>query len=225
MSVMVLTALLLSTPTIDGLQGGRFGAEVIDLDSGEILYSTGEGSYPLASSRFLLLAFAADVALGSGMPVSQLVMGGSASEGVLVGSLSDPVGTWRSSPLSRYSDDYGAWLDGKNIAMSPFYSGAVEVSTGTVLELLRLIHDGIDDDVLSATASDPDMGSGHAAEVAAGWKLYGWVDSGEGRKSFILVVRSPQGRNLGLILLSDELCCQEKADLAMMLLWQETGGL
>ncbi len=50
--------------------------------------------------------------------------------------------------------------------------------------------------------------------------LSGWVDSGENHKTFALIAISPEGRELGLILLSDDLCCEEKGDLAMMLLWE-----
>lgn len=69
--------------------------------------------------------------------------------------------------------------------------------------------------------SRPCLGEGQASSVGAGWDLYGLAEEGPEYRNFILVALSPSGRSLGLVLLSDELCCGGKADLALMLLWQE----
>lgn len=64
------------------------------------------------------------------------------------------------------------------------------------------------------------MGEGQASEVGAGWELLGWIDTGISHKTFILIA-SQSGRNtLGFVLFADNLCCVEKADLAMGLLWE-----
>ncbi|MFO8184432.1 MAG: hypothetical protein R6U39_09695 [Candidatus Aegiribacteria sp.] len=69
--------------------------------------------------------------------------------------------------------------------------------------------------------SRPDLGEGQASSVGDGWDLYGLVEEGPDYRNFILMALSPSGRGLGLVLLSDELCCAGKADLALMLLWEE----
>jgi hypothetical protein len=66
----------------------------------------------------------------------------------------------------------------------------------------------------------PEMGDAQASTVAEGWDLYGWVDSGSQHKTFMLIARHPDGTDIGLILLSKDLCCEEKADLALMLMWE-----
>lgn len=88
-----------------------------------------------------------------------------------------------------------------------------------IARALMIIHSGMDIPSVMEILENPDMGEGQASSVGEGWDLYGWVDSGEKRKSFALIAISPDGRELGLILLSDDLCCEEKGDLAMMLLW------
>ena len=94
-----------------------------------------------------------------------------------------------------------------------------------VARALQIIHSGMNMSVVMEVLENPDMGEGQASSIAEGWDLYGWVDSGENHKSFVLIAISPDGRELGFILLSDDLCCEEKGDLAMMLLWEAASQL
>ena len=97
------------------------------------------------------------------------------------------------------------------------------VSSSTVEDValaLQIIHSGMDMPSVLEILENPDMGDGQASSVGEGWDLYGWVDSGESHKTYALIAISPEGRELGLILLSNDLCCEEKGDLAMMLLWE-----
>lgn len=97
------------------------------------------------------------------------------------------------------------------------------ISSSTAADVaaaLQIIHSGMDRPEVMELLEKPDMGEGQASSVGEGWDLYGWVDSGENHKTFALIAISPEGRELGLILLSDDLCCEEKGDLAMMLLWE-----
>jgi len=94
-------------------------------------------------------------------------------------------------------------------------------TAGDVASALQIIYSGMDTPEVLEILEKPNMGEGQASSVGEGWELYGWVDSGEDHKTFALIALSNEGTELGLILLSDDLCCEEKADLAMMLLWQE----
>ncbi len=98
-------------------------------------------------------------------------------------------------------------------------------STEDVARALQIIHSGMNMSAVRDIIENPDMGDGQAASVAEGWDLYGWVDSGESHKTFVLIAISPEERELGLILLSADLCCEEKGDLAMMLLWETASQL
>ena len=89
-----------------------------------------------------------------------------------------------------------------------------------VARAMQIIHTGMDRREVIELLEKPDMGEGQAASVGEGWELYGWVDSGEDHKTFALIAISPEGKELGFVLLSDDLCCEEKGDLAMLLLWQ-----
>lgn len=136
---LLMAGLVLSIPAIDSLPGGEFTAAVVDLGTGRVLASTGEG---------------------------------------------DP-------------------------------------AMDTALTVLGFIYSGVDIPAVRWIYSRPDLGEGQASSVGEGWDLYGLVEEGPEYRNFILMALSPAGRDLGLVLLSDELCCGGKADLALMLLWEE----
>ena len=93
-------------------------------------------------------------------------------------------------------------------------------SAPDIAQALRIIHSGMDIPEIVEIMENPDMGEGQASSVGEGCDLYGWVDTGQSHKTFALIAISSDGRERGLVLLSKDLCCDEKADLAMMLLWE-----
>ena len=112
------------------------------------------------------------------------------------------------------------------VSVTPGEAESVPSCTAVdVAAALQVIHSGMDTPEVIELLEKPDMGDGQASSIAEGWDLYGWVDSGENHKSFVIIAISPEGRELGFILLSDDLCCEEKGDLAMMLLWQAASQL
>ena len=96
MSGILLASLLLSSPTIEGLQGGSFGAAAIDLKTGELLFQTGEGTYPLSSSEFLRMSFAAEVAREAEVSLQSLFAGTSTPTEIMLEFLLDPASAWHS---------------------------------------------------------------------------------------------------------------------------------
>lgn len=100
-------------------------------------------------------------------------------------------------------------------------TGEDDAAMDCALAVLGFIYSGVDIPAVRWICSRPDLGEGQAASVGEGWDLYGLVEEGPGYRNFILMALSPSGRDLGLVLLSEELCCGGKADLALMLLWQE----
>lgn len=100
-------------------------------------------------------------------------------------------------------------------------TGGDDAALDCALTVLSFIYCGVDIPAVRWMCSSPDLGEGQASSVAAGRDLYGLVEEGPEYRNFILIALSPSGRDLGLVLLSDELCCGGKADLALMLLWEE----
>ena len=221
----------ISLAAIDQLAGGDFGAAVIDLGSGTVLASTGSGTYPLNDPDMILLAYAVELMRSGEMP----------PDSVVGRNITIRDEFWWAFHGDRESAARVMWTIGLESAsawavergftdtelhdVQLEWEGAPETapsisSLDDVVGALRIIHGGMEIPAVLEIMGEPEMGDAHASSVGAGWDLYGWVDSGSEHKTFILIALSPQGEELGLVLLSDDLCCEEKGDLAMMLLWE-----
>ncbi|NOQ21307.1 MAG: hypothetical protein GQ565_01480 [Candidatus Aegiribacteria sp.] len=192
--------LISSIPALEELPGIRFSALVIDLPSGNPVVLSGEGVFTFDIPEVFILAHAID------MMLVDTIVGGSPQEIETVSSWIADAGMNDTHLVGTGSHD-----SPETISSS---------STEDVARALRIIHSGMDMPSVREILDNPDMGEGQASGVGAGWDLYGWADSGENHKTFALIAISPEGRELGFILLSDDLCCNEKGDLAMMLLWE-----
>ncbi len=221
---------LSSIPAIEELTGGEFAAAVIDLETEEILASTGSGSFPLDDPDLFMLAY-----------VVELFQNNSLSPDTLVGrdeTVTDRFrrafhGNREAAGRAMWAvglESLSAWTAASGMGdtelhdIQLLWSGApaTEPSVSSIQDVakaLQIIHSGMDIPAITEILDNPDMGDGQASSVGSGWELFGWVDSGPDHKTFALITESPDGRALGLILLCSDLCCEEKGDLAMMLLW------
>ena len=189
-----------SIPVLEELPGIRFSALVIDLPSGSPIAVSGEGTFPFNIPEAFSLAYAIDM-----IRVDSITLG-TAQE-------IESVALWVNN-----TGLYGTHLVGTGSLESPETISSSTVKD--VAQVLQIIHSGMNMPAVMEILDNPDMGSGQASSIGEGWDLYGWVDSGEDHKTFALIAISPEGRELGFVLLSDDLCCEEKGDLAMMLLWE-----
>ncbi len=220
-----------SLSAIDDLQGGDFGAAVIDLNSGEVLASTGSGIYPINDPDVILLAYAVELMQSGVMPPDSVVgrnitirdefwwafRGDRESAARVMWTLGlESASAWALSKGFTDTELHDVQLD---------WEGAPETdpslsSLSDIVEALRIIHGGIDIPAVREIMGEPDMGDAQASSVGEGWDLYGWVDAGSEHKTFLMIARSPDGMDLGLVVLTRDLCCEQKGDLAMMLLWE-----
>jgi len=221
-----------SIPSIEELQGGRFAAAAIDLETGGVLASTGNGSFPLDDPDLFILACTVDRLQNS---ITSL-------DSILRRDETPADRFWRVFHWNRdapgrimrtvCTESLSAWTETNGMnntelhCFQPLTEGAAAVlpsmsTTDDVAKALHIIHSGLDINAVAAIIEEPDLGEGQASAVAEGWELYGWVDAGESHKTYALITLSPEGRAVGLIVMTDELCCMGKSDLALMLLWEE----
>ncbi|MCK5115996.1 MAG: hypothetical protein KAR44_05310 [Candidatus Aegiribacteria sp.] len=231
LTTLTVQTQLSSIPAIEELPGGEFAAMVIDLQTGDVLTSTGSGSFPLDDPDIFMLAY-----------VVELMQENIVSPDTIVGrdeTVADRFrralhGNREAAGRAMWAvglESLSAWVGANGMTdtelhdIQLLWAGAPEtdpsISTpGDIARALQIIHSGMNMSAVREILENPDMGEGQASSIAEGWDLYGWVDSGESHKTFVLIAISPEGSELGLILLSDDLCCVEKGDLAMMLLWE-----
>lgn len=225
-----------SISDIENLSGGSFGAAVIDLNTGNVLASSGSGIFPVDDPDIFLLAYAIELMLEGELAPDTLVSRNititdefwwafhgsreSAARAMWTIGL-ESVSSWVASKGMNDTELHDVQLEWEGApASDPSLSSLEDVE-----QALRIIHSGMDIPAVPEIMENPDMGSGQASSVGQGWDLCGWVDSGEDHKTYVLIAIAPDGRERGLVLLSKDLCCEEKGDLAMMLLWQASLGL
>lgn len=220
----------MAIPAIDELPGGDFAAAVMDMHTGEVLASTGSGVFPLDDPDIFMLAYVVEMMNDGVMDLERIVgRDESIADRFRLGLMGNREAAGRAMWIVGL-ETLNSWVAEKGMSdtelhdIQLLWEGApvTEPSMSSLADLLadlRIIYSGIEISSVRYILGDPDMGDGQAAGVGEGWTLYGWVDSGEDHKTFALIARSASGRDLGLVLLSDDLCCEEKGDLAMMLLW------
>lgn len=231
LTTLAVQTQLSSIPAIEELSGGEFSASVIDLETGMVLASTGSGSFPLDDPDIFMLAY-----------VVELMQENIVSPDTIVGRDETVAERFRRAFHGNREaagramwtvglESLSAWAVARGMEdtelhdIQLLWTGAPEtdpsMSSGEdVIRALQIIHSGMNMPAIMDILENPDMGEGQASSVGEGWDLYGWVDSGHNHKTFVLIAISPGGRELGFVLLSDDLCCEEKGDLAMMLLWE-----
>jgi len=225
----------LSLAAVDNLEGGRFGAAVVDLRTGDILGSTGHGVYPLDDPEPMLLAFAVELMVSGDLPPDSAFGRSSTIQNEFWWAFHQDKESAARLMWAIGLETLSAWAAGQGFSGTELHDvqleweGAPETapsmtSLSDMVGALEIIASGMDIPAVREIMEDPDTGDGQAASVGQGWDLYGWVDGGADHKTYVLIAESPQGEMLGFVLLNDDLCCEEKADLALMLMWQAAVG-
>ena len=220
-----------SLSAIDDLEGGDFGAAVIDLNSGAVLASTGSGIYPINDPDVILLAYAVEL-MQEGVIRPDTIVGREETFSQMLSVAFQ--GNKEAAARAMWTiglESLSSWAASKGFTDTELHDvqleweGAPETepslsSLDDVTEALMIIHNGMDMPAVREIMGEPDMGEAQASSVGEGWDLYGWVDTGSEHKTFLMIARSPEGIDLGLVVLTRDLCCEQKGDLAMMLLWE-----
>lgn len=236
LTTLTVQTQLSSIPAIEELQGGEFAASVVDLQTGEVLLSTGSGLFPVDDPDIFMLAYVVEL-MRENIVSPDTIVG--RDETVIQRLVRTFHGNREAAGRAMWAvglESLSAWVAANGMTdtelhdIQLLWAGAPETdptmsSTGDIAGALQIIHSGMNMPAVKEIIENPNMGDGQASSVAEGWDLYGWVDSGVDHKTFVLIAISPEGRELGFILLSDDLCCEEKGDLAMMLLWQAASQL
>jgi hypothetical protein len=225
----------ISLAAVDGLEGARFGAAVINLRTGSMLASTGQGVYPLDDPDPILLAFAVELMKSGDLPPDSSFGRSSTIQNEFWWAFQRDKESAARLMWAIGLESLSAWAADRGLSDTELHDVQLEwegapvtapsmTSLADLTDALKIIASGMDIPAVREIMADPDLGEGQAATVGEGWDLYGWVDVGTDHKTFMLIAESDGGERLGLILMSDDLCCEEKADLALLLMWQAVTG-
>ncbi len=213
------------------LEGGHFGIAVKDFTTGESFTRTEGGSFDIGSPEIILAACALAFDTQGIVPLDtlssrnetlsdQVIMmrEGDLEACMRVGERleKERIGTWLT--LSGFtSTEYGGvqllWPGAP--AIDPNYS-----TPGDVMGMLSLIEGRLDESEIRRLVRNPFTRTGLEDLQSGGVPIYGFSSRGEGGRCRAAVIALPGGHRVGLAVLADDLCCEEKADLAFRMLWE-----
>jgi hypothetical protein len=215
--------------SIISLEGGHFGVGVVDLESGETAARSEAGRFFIGLPNVATAACVIDLASTGEFPMDNLVARIETIEEVLRRAQQGGVDASNRPFHDIGADRIDSWLAQKGFTgtelhgVQLLWEGAPEVDPNyTTVEdclgMLRVVYENMDTPSTRRITSNPELGAALESEIPPGTTVYGWTSTGDGHRDLTLILYMPDGRRYGMVVLADDLCCSEKADLAFSML-------
>jgi hypothetical protein len=215
--------------SIISLEGGHFGVGVVDLESGESVTRSEGGRFFIGMPNVATAACAIDLASTGEFPMDSLVARIETIEEVLRKAQQGMVDASNRPFHDIGADRIDSWLAQEGYTgtelhgVQLLWAGAPEVEPNyTTVEdclgMLEAVYGHMDTPSTRRITSNPELGSALDSEIPPGTSVYGWTSTGDSHRDLTLILYMPDGRRYGMVVLADDLCCPEKADLAFTLL-------
>jgi hypothetical protein len=215
---------------VDALDGGRFGVLVVDLATGESVGMNTDAEFDIGNPDLFALPCAlARVEAGEQAIDYQvspdhtfediLIVAGTGNDEYISKVFSiisrETISSWVEAQGCSNSQVGGVFMDWEG-APVPLPNTSTPEDCGAVLELINQQLSGsmarrVLSNPLAGTPVMEDFGDDFSA-------VYGVSSVDAEGSSRALVVIYPDGRRVGLVVLADRLCCEEKANLALSMM-------
>lgn len=211
--------------SIVSLEGGHFGVGVVDLVSGESVHRSEGGRFFMGMPNVATGACVIDLSASGVFPMDSLVARIESIEEVLrraqqggIDASNRPFHDVGSNLIDSWLVEQG-FSDTELNGVQLTWEGAPEVDPNyTTVEdclgMLRIVYDNMDTPSTRRVTTGPELGSALESSIPAGTTVYGWISTGDSHRDITLILYTPDGGRYGMVVLADELCCPEKADLA-----------
>ncbi len=87
------------------------------------------------------------------------------------------------------------------------------------LGFLEIVYRNIENRNARRIGDNPPLSQANRETLGTSNMLYGWFDETGSSRHIFLIVRKPSGEDYGIVILTENLCCPGKADLALSLIW------
>jgi len=215
-----------------GLDGGHFGVAVKDFSTGEtITRNEGRRSFDIGSPELILTACAFDLESRGIVRFDTLTARDENFEDQLTRSAHGDIETMNKvySVMARISG-VEDWLAAKEMRGTEYsgvqllWPGAPEIDENTstpadCMSMLAIIESSLGDPDARRICRSPFTRTGLEDIQSAGIPVYGVCTRGETGLMRAAVAFLPGDRHVGIVVMGDDLCCPEKADLAFRMLW------
>jgi hypothetical protein len=211
--------------SIIGLEGGHFGVGIVDLESGESISRSEGGRFYIGLPNVITGSCGMDLSASGEFSLETVV-----GRDVMLWEKLSRAQQGSVEASQRPFFDIGIerireWLDESGFDETEVYGvqleweGAPEVeanltSVDDCLAMLEIVYANLEVPVARRIVMNPDLGPALESSLGSSSTVYGWISTGVGHRDITLIVFTPDGGRYGLVVLADNLCCPEKADLA-----------
>jgi hypothetical protein len=215
--------------SIIGLQGGHFGVGIVDLESGQSVSRSEGGRFFIGLPNVITATCAMEFSEEGIFPMDSLVAWRETLEELLRRAQEGGLTASQSPFYDLGHERMLEWLAEKGFddteinGVQLTWEGAPEVdpnytSVEDCLGMLSIVDGYMDVPSTRRITRNPQLGPALESEMPAGATVYGWVSTDDGHRALTLILYLADGRKYGMVVLADELCCPEKADLAFTML-------
>lgn len=221
---------------IIGLEGGNFSVGLIDLATGESVSRSESGSVNLDDPNIFLLAYAVDEEGRAPLALDTLRGRNETLEDQFLSGFRGNTEAALRAMNFLGLENTQIWAENSGFINTDLSSvqleweGAPEENPSKstaddVLEILQILYSNIGDPSVRRIMRNPSVDSEFYEALGTGTILYGLVDTGSDHKTYAIIAITAEGRELGLVVLADDLCCEGKGDLAFRMLCEAASEL
>jgi hypothetical protein len=223
-----MAALEAAADEVLDLTGARFGIAVRDFSTGEG-FTRGTGTFEIGTPELILSACAIDLDARGLFPLDTLSSRNETlADQIIMAREGDIEATMRIGDLLK--DLVPGWLREKGFTGTTYsgtqllWPGAPEVapnmsSPSDCMGMLAIIEARLSEPEIRRITRNPFTRMGLEDIQTGDMPLYGFCSRGAGGQTRAAVAFMPNGKEVGIVILADSLCCTEKADLAFRMMW------
>jgi len=93
------------------------------------------------------------------------------------------------------------------------------ITVDDALGFLEIVYRNIENRNARRIGDNPPLSQANRETMGTSNMLYGWFDETGSSRHIFLIVRKPSGEDYGIVILTENLCCPGKADLALSIIW------
>lgn len=212
------------------LEGGIWGIGVVDLRSGEQLVRNSSRVFGVDSPTLPLAACGIELSNSGEIPLDSLIARNERFWEKLHWAQQGGRGVCASVIWSIRETRIAEWLRDGGYA-GTVVSGVdldlpipVELEQNTInvedaMAFLEIVYQNLEDRNARRIGDNPPLSQANRETLGTSNMLYGWFDETGSSRHIFLIVRKPSGEDYGIVILTENLCCPGKADLALSIIW------
>ncbi len=212
------------------LDGAVWGIGVIDLRSGERAVRNSTRSFGMDSPSLPLAACGIELSNSGEFPLDSMIARNErfweklhwAQQGGR-GVCASVIWSIREARIAEWLSDggyTGTAVSGVDLDLpTPVELDPNTINVEDAMAFLEIVYRNLDNRDARRIGDNPPLSQGNREALGTSNTLYGWIDESGSSRHIFLIVRKPSGEDYGIVVLSSNLCCPGKADLALSIIW------